>query len=594
MHHLFCPRTVHSLARALCYNILWFMLKNIQIEKIKYFVYTRKSTEETERQIISIQSQKDKLLEMFGNLEIVEVLEEEKSAFKPSIRPVFQRMIERIKKGEALGIIAWHPDRLSRNEIDAGTITWMIRTGEIKDLKFASYCFDNSPEGIMMLQLALSNSQYYSAKLSRDTKRGLQQKLKMGWFPSLAPLGYLNDKTKPLGERTIKKDLKKFLLLKKAWDLMLTGNYTVRQILNTLNNQWGFRTRKTKRQGGKPLSLSGLYKIFTNPFYYGVFEFPAGSGQWWKGKHIPMITEEEFKRVQILLGKKGKIQPKTRTFAFTGLIRCGECGSMITAEEKEQIICSNCKFKFSYLNRKVCPKCQTPIEKIKNPKILHYVYYHCTKKKNPKCFQRGIRIEELERQIEEYLKKIQISEEYVDWALKYLRKANKRETSLRNQILENHQKTYKECLQKLDNLLSLKISPENKDGFLLSDEEFKHKKAELLKEKFQLEELLRDSGQRVNKWFELSERTFNFAHYCRFWFTNSDLQTKREILSCLGSNLILKDKILYFSIQKPFSFIEEALLKVGVPESQKIKVRTYQNELKKASFEASSPHLLRG
>ncbi len=130
-------------------------MKN-QNQTTKYFAYVRKSTEGDERQALSIESQKDKVKEIHPNLNIVDVLEEKHSAFKPYNRPVFEDMIKRIRKGEARGIIAWHPDRLSRNEIDASTITYLIRTGVIHDLKFASYNFDNSPEGIMMLQLALS------------------------------------------------------------------------------------------------------------------------------------------------------------------------------------------------------------------------------------------------------------------------------------------------------------------------------------------------------------------------------------------------------------------------------------------------------
>jgi hypothetical protein len=97
---------------------------------------------------------------------------------------------------------------------------------------------------------------------------------------------------------------------------MLSGNYTVREILNILNNEWGFKTRKAKKQGGKPLTLSGLYKIFTNPFYYGWFEYPEGSGQWYRGRHKPMITETEFDRVQVLLGRKGKPRPKNRLLPY--------------------------------------------------------------------------------------------------------------------------------------------------------------------------------------------------------------------------------------------------------------------------------------
>ncbi len=170
-----------------------------QTPQYKYFAYVRKSTEGEERQAISIESQKDIIRKHFNGLKIVDILEEKHSAFKPYNRPVFEDMIKRIRKGEAHGIIAWHPDRLSRNEIDASTITYLVRTDVIKDLKFGSYNFDNSPEGIMMLQLALSQSQYSSSKLSRDVKRGLEKKIEMGWKPGTAPEGYLNDKIEQQG-----------------------------------------------------------------------------------------------------------------------------------------------------------------------------------------------------------------------------------------------------------------------------------------------------------------------------------------------------------------------------------------------------------
>jgi DNA invertase Pin-like site-specific DNA recombinase len=152
-----------------------------QPKTIKYFAYVRKSSEGEEKQALSISSQLDKAKEFFSDLNIVEVLEEKHSAFKPYSRPVFENMIKRIRKGEATGIIAWHPDRLSRNEIDASTVTYLVRTGVIDDLKFGSYNFDNSPEGIMMLQLALSQSQYFSSKLGKDVRRGLEKKFQMGY-----------------------------------------------------------------------------------------------------------------------------------------------------------------------------------------------------------------------------------------------------------------------------------------------------------------------------------------------------------------------------------------------------------------------------
>jgi hypothetical protein len=181
------------------------------------------------------------------------------------------------------------------------------------------------------------------------------------------------------------------------------------------------------------LVTSTIYRLFANPFYSGWFEYPRGSGNWLKGNHEPMITQEEYDRVQTLLGRKGKPRLKKHEFAFTGLIRCGECAAMITAEEKNQIICSECKYTFSSLNRVQCPECNTPVEKMKRPTILHYVYYHCTKKTKPHCSQGFIEVKELESQIDHYLSNIHISEGFKDWAIKYL-KEEKRERNEFNGI----------------------------------------------------------------------------------------------------------------------------------------------------------------
>ncbi|MCF7820002.1 MAG: recombinase family protein [Candidatus Pacebacteria bacterium] len=297
----------------------------------KYFAYVRKSTEGEERQALSISSQIDKVKESFANLDVVEVLEEKHSAFKPYNRPVFADMIKRIQNGEASGIIAWHPDRLSRNEIDASTITYLVRTGIIDDLKFGSYNFDNSPEGIMMLQLSLSQSQYFSSKLGKDVRRGLEKKFEMGWHPNKCPNGYINITRKNHGYSTIKTDEKRFKIMRKAFDLMLTGNYSVPEILDKLNDEWGFKPK----EGKNPLSRSSLYRMFTNLFYTGIIEY---NGKQKQGKHKPMITLEEYDRIQFLLGRNGKPRQRKNDFAYTGLIRCANCGCMISADIKRKII----------------------------------------------------------------------------------------------------------------------------------------------------------------------------------------------------------------------------------------------------------------
>ncbi len=528
----------------------------------KYFIYARKSSESEDRQILSIDSQVRELKELASKLHIkvTHTFTESQSAKAPG-RPVFAEMMTKVLSGEAQGVLCWKLDRLARNPVDGGSIIWALKEQGI-DIVTPAQTFNQTNENSILMYIEFGMAQKFVDDLSKNVKRGLKQKAQNGWLPSGAKPGYMNDKYAEKGSKTIKKDPASFNLIRKAWELIITGAYTPPQILEKLNNEWGYRTPKHKKLGGKPMTRSAIYRLFTDPFYYGYFEYPAGSGEWHKGKHEPMITKEEFERVQKLVGRTDSPRPKTNSFDYVGLLKCGECNAAITAEEKWQIICSACNQKFSSNNKVSCPYCKIKIENMHQPKLLHYIYYHCTKRKNPKCTQGSIRKETLEEQIDQLLEKIQISEKFKDWAIKYLNEVTDKEIEDRSSIVDSLQNTYQNCLKRIDNLVKLKISPQNVDGSLLTDEEFKAQKEALLIEKDSLQEKLVDTDNRVNKLFTQTEKTFNFACHARHWFKNGTREEKREILAALGSNLILKDKIVRVDLEKPLMFIEEAIQEV--------------------------------
>ena len=323
---------------------------------IKYFIYVRKSSEQKERQNLSIPAQIEQIEKRFGHLDY-ETIQDEKSAFKPYNRPGFENMMKRIHAGDRTGIIAWHPDRISRNEMDAAAITYALRTDVIHDLLFVNYNFDNTPEGIWMLQLALSQSQLESAKKGKDVKRGERLKCQMGWRPGVAPLGYENYEDHIDKVKKVRIDESQRQIVRRMFDLMLTGLYTPPQILTIANDEWGYRSKN-----GKKLVKSGIYNLFTRPFYYGEFQFPEDSGEWYEGRHEPYITRAEFDTIQRILGREGRPRSQKHKHSYTGFIRCGECGGFVTQEHKKKVQ--------------------------KNGTVHHYYLAHCTKRnKTVRCSQ---------------------------------------------------------------------------------------------------------------------------------------------------------------------------------------------------------------
>lgn len=523
-----------------------------------YLIYCRKSTESEDRQVLSIESQiqEMKALAHGRGIPVAGLLLESRSAKKPG-RPVFNNMMARIARGEVAGIICWKLDRLARNPVDGGSVIWAMEQHDL-EIVTPSQTFSVGQDNTLLMYIEFGVAHKYINDLSKNVRRGLRAKVAKGWYPSLAPLGYLNRSTRTQGERDIIPDPERYHLVRRMWDMMLSGGYTVAEIRRIANDQWKFRTRQMQRIGGKPLSESGMYRIFTDPFYCGLFEYPHGSSQWHKGRHTPMITAEEFDRVQVRLGRKGKRKPSRHDFAFTGLIRCGECGSMITAEEKRQLICSACKCKFSSRHRGDCPRCGTLISDMKHPTALHYVYYRCLKKKA--CSQPFISLKQIEAQIAMYLQKIEVPERIYPWIAACAEEIRASRHDDTKTVREAQQKAYDACITRLQNLVTLKTSPRNLDGSLLSDEEYEQQRAIFLAEKAQLIRQL--EGHHVPGQPQSLERvlkTFRFASDAPVRFLATSVRNKRQILAALGSNLTLKDRILSIQADFPFRLLEQSL-----------------------------------
>ena len=325
----------------------------------KFFLYARKSTDVEDKQVLSIEAQLTELREYAARekLFVVEELIEKQSAKIPG-RPIFDKMIDRIEKDEASGIVSWHPDRLARNSVDGGKVIYLIDTGKIKALKFPQFWFESTPQGKFMLTIAFGQSKYFVDSLSENTKRGLRQKVRRGEMPGLAPIGYINDPR----TKTIVVDCKKASIVKQAFEMFATGKYRIMDIRDFLAGN-GIVTRS-----GRPWPIDQVTKqVLTNPFYYGHFRF---LGEIHEGVHEPIIVKKLFDVVQDVWHKRSRSWHEVRSVkSYTGLFRCGECGMMITAELQKG-----------------------------------HIYYRCTKKsKTIECNQTYTRQEELDRQLSDMI-----------------------------------------------------------------------------------------------------------------------------------------------------------------------------------------------
>lgn len=523
-------------------------------QPIKYFLYARKSSEAEDRQAASIDAQKDELLKIAKEqgLVIVDILEESQSAKKPG-RPVFNKMLERIYKSEANGIVCWKLDRLARNPVDGGQISWMLQQSVIAQIVTFGRTYYPT-DNVLMMQVELGMANQYIRDLSVNVKRGLAKKVREGWLPSGAPIGYMSTPDRDKGFKTISIDPNRFPVVRRLFDLMLTGTYTVAQIWNISRKELNLKTYQRRNIGGKHLSKSAVYAILSNHFYYGWFEYPYKSGEWHKGAHEPMITEDEFNKVQVLMGRKTTPRlEKNLSFAFTGLMKCGTCGCSITAQAK--------------------------VKRCKNGNVHHYVYYNCTKKKvDTNCPERCVELKDLTLDIKEKISEITISEKFKNWAIKHLHVMRKNEADSDTLVLKGKHKELEEVTKNLQSLTLNFTSPKNQDRLLISDDEYQNLKAGMVKRKLILEDELKVQKKQVLEWVELTERTFDFACYAHIWFEKGDDKTRRAILSCLGSNLTLKGKKLFVNYH---SFIKTMMKSRQAVEEELEKVRTSEKRVYK-------------
>ena len=483
----------------------------------KFFLYARKSTDVEDKQVLSIDAQLTEL-RLFAreqNLDVVEEFIEKQSAKIPG-RPIFGQMLKRIERGEVSGIVSWHPDRLARNSVDGGQIVYFLDIGKIASLKFPSHWFENTPQGKFSLSMAFVQSKYYVDSLSENTKRGLRQKVRMGIFPSQAPVGYLNDSR----TKTIVVEKKKSRIVRLAFEKYVKGNMRLEDVSNFLAKS-GVTTRT-----GKRISKTKASFILSNPFYIGLFKY---GGEIHEGKHEPIISKKLFDEAQEMLKFRGQPErkPQNEPQPYCGLISCASCGMMITGEYK--------------------------VKKQKNGNTHEYIYYHCTKKrKDFDCPEPCIRQEELDRQLSSEIQKVSLPKDWAEELLKMAEKDfNNSAPSLTASVKESETKL-SVISQKLERLLT---------GYLdqiIDQPDYCLQKSKLLLQKKSLQEEMTSLSHKQNDWLEPMKEWIKDAQTLDGIARDTDLFAKKvKAKEIFGSNLLLGEKLVRASAPKILNSLGE-------------------------------------
>ena len=530
----------------------------MNLEQLKYGLYARKSNESEDKQIASLDDQLETMTEIAEAREyrIVKkaIYKESKSAKIPDQRIKFDELIEQIEKGNINAILTYKSNRLARNPKESGVIQQLMFDGKLKAIitKDKNYLPEDNA---LIFSIDAAQDTQFSRDLSIIVKDRMSQRAKNGYYPGRVPIGYKNAKESEFSDvNVIVIDDARYALVRRMWDYALTGQYSVSQIARIADKEWGLKTPKRKKTGNKPLSVSGLYLMFKNPFYMGAIRF---SGIYHtEGKHSPMITPEEFRQVQGMIGRANQPRPEEKIalddpFPYRGLVKCGECGCLIT---------------YSKI-----------VKKQKNGNVHTYEYCYCTrKKKYSECSQTmtvsRITPQDLTKAIRNEISKYTIIEDFFKWTCEYLDEFHEDEAEKQEKVIETQMKAIKNTEAEVNKLQRALYKG------MIDETFYKSEKQELEDRLITLRGQFDDQENSNKRQRQLLEKYFNFARYAKYDFESDNDLKKKEVLSIIGQNLLLKDGVLLF---EPIEYLTPLVEKYPSLEKQFLKVQTYPEQMKK-------------
>ena len=427
-------------------------------------------------------------------------------------------MLQRIEKGEAQGIICWKLDRLARNPVDGGQISWFSKRASFSTSRPMTGVY-RSADNVLMMSVEFGMANQFIMDLSANMKRGLHEKVKRGEYPSFAPVGYMND----LRTKTIVVDRKNAKIVREAFELYAEGNSRLEDIAAF------FAKNGIVSGNGRPLKRDRISYMLSNPFYYGHFRY---AGEIYEGKHTPLISKKLFDRVQAVLKERGRPQYKMENDPrpLCGLFKCGECGCGITAEKKTK--------------------------HQKNGNVHHYTLLSLHKEERPLLATLRPRGEVLAAKLSETLKPFALPS---DWAAELSKLADKDEKEAVQSSATASQAMRDEITaisQKLQRLLTAYLDQD------IEREAYRSEKAEPSLPQEVVGGENRRTRTRDNRLARTPAGLDKRCGKCgrKRGFTLALYAKKSSAQKIFGSNLFLKNRLLVSTPTPPYASLREARL----------------------------------
>lgn len=527
----------------------FLFIKNIFMEitkNKKCILYCRVSSKEQEDRGYSLEAQ-EKLLKDYAlrnDLEMAKIFKISESASGKQIRKTFNEMLNFVRKGKINIILCEKIDRLTRNLKDGAVISDWVSSDDNKQVHFVKENFvvskNTRAHENLVWDMKVAIARFYTNNLSEEVKKGQKAKIEAGWIPCGNKFGYKTVGEK--GHKTHVLDEKIAPFVKRAFELYNSGNYTIKRLVDTLYKE-GLRSR-----GNKKVGHSSIHKILADPFYTGIMLW---NNEEYEGKHETIVPEDLFDEVQEKLKRKFKVGHIKKHFhAFKGLIKCGECGCLITWETQKGHHYGRCKgFK--------------------------------------PCTQKGyIRQEKIEEMLNSAFEKIKpASQKVLDWIKQALKESHKDKKGYSGNTRENLNQALELVEKRIDKIYDDKI-----DGVITPEyynkryKEFKSEKTKILKQ-------LNETENKVNNYYEVGVEIHELAFNAQKLYNseNAGPEEKRTLLNKIFADMSLKDKKLDYSYTPAYKFLAEWIPKLNAT-SELLKNTEYYE--KTGSFEPAHPCLL--